>query len=241
MNCQTFEETVNLLAREQMMDAVAREAALDHVAGCDTCAGRLADERALSNHLRELAGQTEPAGAPHRVGERLMAMFDAHMTAPARATVNRWVYAVGAVAAGLLLVVGIGAMRWRAVTPSEAPAKTTVASTTGSRSVAPPIESRVEAGAEPSIPSPAKANRNRRHLPPINDDAVNKEVATDFIPVMYGATGVEPGSQMVRVELPRSVMASFGLPVNMARADERVKADVLLGMDGLAHAIRFVQ
>jgi hypothetical protein len=46
---------------------------------------------------------------------------------------------------------------------------------------------------------------------------------------------------MVRVELPRSAMASFGLPVNMDRANENVKADVLMGVDGLAHAIRFVR
>ena len=36
-------------------------------------------------------------------------------------------------------------------------------------------------------------------------------------------------------------MANFGLPVNMDRVDQRVKADVLLGADGLARAIRFVQ
>jgi hypothetical protein len=31
------------------------------------------------------------------------------------------------------------------------------------------------------------------------------------------------------------------LPVNMDRYNEKVKADVLFGVDGLAHAIRFVQ
>jgi hypothetical protein len=36
-------------------------------------------------------------------------------------------------------------------------------------------------------------------------------------------------------------MLSMGLPVNMDRYSERVKADVLLGADGLARAIRFVQ
>jgi len=46
---------------------------------------------------------------------------------------------------------------------------------------------------------------------------------------------------MVRVELPHSALATFGLPVNMDRANERVKADVLFGVDGLAHAIRFVR
>jgi len=45
----------------------------------------------------------------------------------------------------------------------------------------------------------------------------------------------------VRVELPRSALANFGLPVNMDRYNEKVKADVLVGVDGLAHAIRFIQ
>jgi hypothetical protein len=47
--------------------------------------------------------------------------------------------------------------------------------------------------------------------------------------------------QVVRVELPRSALQSFGLPVNAERAGERVKADVLLGHDGVARAIRFVR
>jgi len=246
MNCQTFEETINVLAREQMMDAGLRESALAHAGGCELCAARLADERALSSKLRLVAGM-ETAGAPFRVEEQLMAAFDAQALAPSRSRVNRWIYAAGAVAAGLLLVVGIGAMRRRTVTPSKAPDKTTVATVVGFTPAAPPIESPVAPGAEPSMPSPVKANLNRRRHPPIANDVMNpanKEVATDFMPVMYnasGVTGYEPGSQIVRVEVPRSVMASFGLPVNMARADERVKADVLLGVDGLAHAIRFVQ
>ena len=45
----------------------------------------------------------------------------------------------------------------------------------------------------------------------------------------------------MRVELPRSAMASFGVPVNMDRFGERVKADVFVSADGFARAIRFVQ
>jgi hypothetical protein len=89
---------------------------------------------------------------------------------------------------------------------------------------------------------------NRRGATPITNQAKakgptgNSEIATDFIPVTYGgAANLADGGRMVRVELPRSAMASFGLPVNMDRANERVKADVLLGVDGLAHAIRFVR
>ncbi|MEO8436387.1 MAG: hypothetical protein ABI596_15910 [Pyrinomonadaceae bacterium] len=68
------------------------------------------------------------------------------------------------------------------------------------------------------------------------------EVATDFVPVGYvSALDLQEGGQLVRVELPRLALASFGLPVNMDRVDERVKADVLVGPDGLARAIRFVK
>jgi hypothetical protein len=68
------------------------------------------------------------------------------------------------------------------------------------------------------------------------------DIATDFIPLTYGASlsGTD-GGHVVRVELPRTAMAQFGLPVNAERSAEPVKADVLLGEDGLARAIRFVR
>jgi hypothetical protein len=69
-----------------------------------------------------------------------------------------------------------------------------------------------------------------------------QEVATDFIPLMLGGRFTQSeGGHVVRVELPRSALASFGLPVNAERAGGRVKADVLLGDDGMARAIRFVR
>lgn len=47
--------------------------------------------------------------------------------------------------------------------------------------------------------------------------------------------------QLIRVQIPRSALVSFGLPVNVERADAPVTADLLLGEDGLARAIRFVR
>jgi hypothetical protein len=70
----------------------------------------------------------------------------------------------------------------------------------------------------------------------------SSEVATDFLPLGYlNPASLQDGGQIVRVEVPRTTMASFGLPVNMDRYNERVKADVLVGVDGVPHAIRFVQ
>jgi hypothetical protein len=75
---------------------------------------------------------------------------------------------------------------------------------------------------------------------PSNDGP--REIATDFIPVSYSSalTSVE-GGRVVRVELPRSALASFGLPMNMMEANGSVKADVLMDDYGTARAIRFVR
>lgn len=68
------------------------------------------------------------------------------------------------------------------------------------------------------------------------------EITTDFMPVGYAsAMTLQDGGQLVRVELPRSALVAFGLPMNVNRYDEKVKADVFFGADGMARAIRFVQ
>lgn len=65
------------------------------------------------------------------------------------------------------------------------------------------------------------------------------EITTEFIPL--AGLAQSEGVHLVRVELPRSALSSFGIPVNAEQAGGRVKADVLLGEDGTARAIRFVR
>ena len=69
------------------------------------------------------------------------------------------------------------------------------------------------------------------------------ESMTDFISLVADATPATPleGGQLVRVQVPRAALASLGLPLNAERGNEPVKADVLVGYDGLARAIRFVR
>jgi hypothetical protein len=56
------------------------------------------------------------------------------------------------------------------------------------------------------------------------------------------ARGLDPNEEVniVRVEVPRSAMLEAGLAVSEDRVSELVEADVVLGPDGLARAIRFV-
>jgi hypothetical protein len=72
--------------------------------------------------------------------------------------------------------------------------------------------------------------------------AAARPVYTEFIPVAYGEPfRLNEGGRIVRVRMPRTTLASFGLPVNENRVAERIQADVLLGEDNLVRAIRFEQ
>lgn len=72
---------------------------------------------------------------------------------------------------------------------------------------------------------------------------VAKEVATDFVPLQYA--GVPSRSmQIVRLEVPRAALSSMGLSSFDAPrpgASPTVLADVMVGEDGLARAVRFVR
>jgi hypothetical protein len=75
-----------------------------------------------------------------------------------------------------------------------------------------------------------------------SDVALRGEVATEFMP-LHGVPSPHAltRGRLVRVKLPRSAMTAFGLPVNQDRLLESIDADVVLGEDGMATAIRFVQ
>ncbi len=64
-----------------------------------------------------------------------------------------------------------------------------------------------------------------------------------FIPLPNSAglaTENEEDVNLVRVSLPRSAMLALGLEVSEDRAAELVEADIMLGSDGLARAVRFL-
>ena len=96
---------------------------------------------------------------------------------------------------------------------------------------------------EPVRPVSASVNSNGGgNTLEVERNAERNELATDFYPLTYEASlaPLESG-RVVRVELPRSALISMGLPMSMERVGGSVRADVLLGDDGLAHAIRFVR
>lgn len=101
--------------------------------------------------------------------------------------------------------------------------------------VVPPLVTPLPATPAPSVIVAARPLRPKPVRAPLK-----REIVTNFIPVMVDPDPFERG-RLVRVKLPRSALTAFGLPLNEDRSDERIQADVLVGEDGLARAIRFVK
>ena len=105
---------------------------------------------------------------------------------------------------------------------------------------------------EPAIPAPRLALAAVNTVEPpqtppkaaIQPPAYERgaEVAINFYP-LPDADELPPieSATIVRVQLPMSSLRLMGLPVSEDRAAEFIQADMLLGQDGLARGVRFVQ
>lgn len=65
------------------------------------------------------------------------------------------------------------------------------------------------------------------------------EVKSEFIALSY-ARNPESG-QIVRVKVPSSMMVSLGLVASVEKPTSLVNAELLIGDDGMTHAIRFIR
>ena len=251
MNCQRFESVVSELARSRMMAAEQRAEALAHSDVCDDCAARLSDEQMLTLGLQSLAAEMESMEAPRAIESKLLEAFRARpafeKSAPVRVNPRYW---IAAVAAMLLIAISLIVFSWT----KRPAAEPRVAGKQEEPQPKPQVrESNEQLVHDVEKPAPREIPKRvyPRQVRPVSsrraDNAsvanhVTKEIATDFIPLSYmSAASLQEGGQIIRVQLPRSALANFGLPVNMDRYNEKVKADVLYGVDGMARAIRFVQ
>ncbi len=150
-----------------------------------------------------------------------------------------WRYALAATA---LLLAGFAWGSWRAKpqepivavqSPSPAPAvtQTPMSESVPVEKVLPPSV-QVVAQRKPSIP--------RAKGKPETPAFIEEEIATEFYPLVTANALPERG-QMRRIQVPRSTLINFGLPVNAERLGIPINADLLVGEDGAARAIRFVQ
>ncbi len=251
MNCQRFETVVSELARGQMMAVGQKTEALAHSDVCDDCAARLGDEQMLTLGLQSLASEMESLEAPREIEGKLLEAFRAReVVVPIKKRQSSSRYWLAAIAAMLLIAISVVVFRW-SNRPADEPRQAIKQEQPKPDVSNKPNEKLAENVEKPSVDYFLPQRWKPKRIRPVslrrpNNAAVanhvTKEIATDFIPLSYmSPASLQEGGQIIRVQVPRSALANFGLQVNMDRYNEKVKADVLYGVDGMARAIRFVQ
>ena len=270
MNCVNFEAVITELARDQIADASVRDSALEHPIYCSVCANRFANEVALTAGLRALAVETSACTPSDNIEINLLTAFRNQSTAvpvvpatnvlpqqPSARQWSRWIMAAAAIILIALTSIIVIAVR----------AQKNQVTGVGTRSDSPQVSKAPENATDKQSPSPVNipatggnqkkeiaaehrrsgkllATNYKHHNPgpkvvqsvDENDPTsgfISLTVAAEYMPLESG--------QIVKVEIPRAALLAMGLPMNAQRAGENVRAELLVGQDGIARAIRFTQ
>ena len=264
MDCRNFEEIVGELACDRLVEAAIRKSALVHAAVCGRCAVQLDAQRALNAGLLEFAEATGREHAAPRLKRELHAALAERKVAKA-ATIKaapvvaitpagkpiskqswpRWALAA---AAAILALFTITVMLWQRSAPRaqeglEGGAKPAPSATQPLLMPAPFARRDHIAQIATIDPAasgfPHRAPRRRSVIDRAGDES---EIVSEFVPLTIAGDARDlQDALVVRVEVPRSKLIALGLPLNVERDRETVKADVLMGDNGVAYAIRLVR
>jgi hypothetical protein len=245
------------------MEADLRTQGLAHAISCANCASRLSEAKHVRAVL-QTAASAETQEAPARVKQSLLAAFaergkGAVTPAPVVeiSSRRRWLSVAAIAAAAVLLIALVLPTLWKLAKPAPRNESAKVdggnpipAAATPERSpeqsVLPVDKKSLTARKTPvsaphaTIRTPRVLNRALATTAP--ETVSTKKNTNEYVPLTYlaSATAMESGT-VVRVQLSRSALMSLGLPLNIERADGLIKADLMVGDDGVARAIRLVE
>jgi hypothetical protein len=203
--------------RKTMPESARDEHQAIHLRDCPACAQWWERQQGLTAGLRAVAAEWSHLQAPARVETRLIAAFRDHsglgQSRQARTFPPRMWFPVATWFAAAAAVVALALVLLNNRQPQ--PVR---------RSFPAALES-----AMLQVPGDAES---------LDDSTYNDG---DFIP-LPNAQRISPNEDvnLVRVEVPRSTMIALGYDVSADRASEPVEAEVVLGADGQARAVRFL-
>ena len=195
------------------MPELAEPADHQHLRDCPDCARRMGQQLELTAGFRALSGDLRHLEAPSRVAGRLRTAFRSQYGLQVERPVQRWWIPVFTWASAAAVVIALAMVLVRDRQPG---------------ATRPPFPHGMELAL--------------LELPGEYDDAENVIVPAGFI-ALPNAARISPNEDvnLVSVEVPRSSMIALGFEVTAERAAEPVRADVMLGADGMARAVRFLE
>ncbi len=245
MTCTAAREAILDFARDVSMPEDVRLAVRQHLGCCANCAVEFERQRDLTAALGALATEARTWKASPAIEGRLQEAFVARTpVAPVpqleSKRTDRWISALAG-AAVIALAVWLGSRPSTSVSPDDraspsaspvtSPAVSTPAVTEGKKPVSSKAKAKVTAQRTVSV----RAALGRRAAHP-------KQVRSFEFVTVPGAAGLpdlESGS-VVRIALPVAALPEYGLDIVQGGSKTTVDADVLVGQDGLARAIRLV-
>ena len=238
MTCRSLpplnEDAIVEVARGREVGRGTAAAVEAHVEHCAACAARLRRERQLSEGLRALALATASAAPPpafEAMEQQLRAAFAAAQPRP-----SVWSWKTAAAAAALVAATG---WWWTARDTAVAPKPDLSAAATPPAVSAPPpatvAPARNDAPREDASRT-VRRDRPARAAPRRPAPAEGEFVA---LPAAVGLPDFESGV-IVRMEMPAAALPSYGIEI-VPDAKAPVEADLLIGQDGQARAIRLVR
>lgn len=231
MNCHEHEESLMDLARAQSADGEGREALLAHLDVCTYCQCRLSNQRSLTGGLLALAESNRSRQASECLEGSLRDSYrQRHTVATRSRQAIAWIAASAAAA-----VVIFFALR-SPIAPdsslSGATAKIVKEKPVVPRRPAASADKQSITGPNPSTPGDQSPIARQ-----VNHQKAEPELAyflplDDYEPIEMGV--------VVRMQLPGSLFGSLGVSLDEDQSGESIEADILIGEDGSARAIRIV-
>lgn len=236
MNCEDFALIVIELARHPAAHDLA------HAETCEQCAARLAEERAWQLGVRNVKAEIAKLEAPAHIEATLLAAFRTQTEqrvaqASKRLLIPNW--RLSAVWAAALLVILLLGVRWINLPAGQQEQAAAPAPPTNP---APPQEvitasNNAQVGEpKPALVQRAKPRRRTRRAPMPAREATQPFYSL----VAEGEMAPLESGRIVRIEVPAATLVTLGVPLTEATLAQPMQADLLLGQDGLARAIRFL-
>ncbi|MFZ0737403.1 MAG: hypothetical protein WCA98_13220 [Candidatus Acidiferrales bacterium] len=234
MNCVQFQDVVHDLARNAGLDESTLRRALAHADSCPRCDELLAEAQSLTGALRSLAASEATSEAPQHVEETLRDAFRRERSVRSMRVRPWFVASVAGIAAAAVLSIIL--LRHQGVTlaKQDGSAGTTAANgtATGPRTTGSPTAgSNSSADANDAIGSGTEVWAD-----------LDTNDATSFVSLPFGDDLAPPeDGAIVRVSLPPSALARYGLPVSATGGGDNIEADFIVGEDGTPRAVRLVR
>jgi len=240
MNCKSHRNALLDLSRDVPLPASIAQAAHAHIESCDACASELRRQRELTADFATVRTGAGDWRAPEDLEARILAAVESRSEVAAKTSYfrSRRVYTSLAAAAAILLAVGIAQRTRHGNIAGERPgALQTPAAGHPTR-----VEGQAATPVAPSVPArliqreKATGKSERRVSRSAPEGAAVEFVA---VPGAAALPMLESG-RIIRVKLGIAELPTYGLAIVPDAARSAVEADVLVGQDGQARAIRLL-